>query len=130
MTLIQGMLQFMPANAEPLLPPHEVKAYSTSEKPCAPPLLSWSARPGTMQAMAEHTRMANGVARHRTTAQRISPGSIFLPRNSGVRPTMRPAMNTVRMAKPIMPYRPQPTPPKTTSPRAIWSIWTKPPSGV
>ncbi|VWL97947.1 Uncharacterised protein [Collinsella intestinalis] len=33
MTLIQGMLQFMPANAEPLLPPHEVKAYSTSEKP-------------------------------------------------------------------------------------------------
>lgn len=30
----------------------------------------------------------------------------------------------------IMPYRPQPTPPKTTSPRAIWSIWTNPPSGV
>lgn len=26
-----------------------------------------------MQAMAEHTRMANGVARHRTTAQRICP---------------------------------------------------------
>ena len=43
---------------------------------------------------------------------------------------MRPAMNTVRIANPIMPYRPQPTPPKMTSPSAICSICTMPPSGV
>ena len=34
------------------------------------------------------------------------------------------------MAKISMPYRPVPTPPKTTSPSCIWNSGTKPPSGV
>ena len=36
--------------------------------------------------------------------------SIFLPRYSGVRPIIRPAMNTARIAKTSMPYSPEPTP--------------------
>lgn len=61
---------------------------------------------------------------------RISRDSIFLPKYSGVRPTISPAMNTVRMTKPIMPYSPQPTPPKTTSPSIISSMGIMPPMGV
>ncbi len=36
MVLYQGVLALSPAKAEPLLLAPEVKAYSTSEKPCAP----------------------------------------------------------------------------------------------
>ena len=36
---------------------------------------------------------------------------IFLPRYSGVRPTISPPMNTVMMANSKMEYRPVPTPP-------------------
>src|ERR1017187_5627173 len=56
--------------------------------------------------------------------------SIFLPRYSGVRPTISPAMNTARMANKSMPYNPDPTPPKTTSPNSMLTIGTRPPSGV
>ena len=44
---------------------------------------------------------------------------IFLPRYSGVRPTIRPARNTVSSTVSSMPYRPEPTPPKITSPVII-----------
>ena len=80
--------------------------------------------------MPAPTRMSSGVVMHRITAMRISFGPIFLPRYSGVRPTMSPAMNTVRMTKPSMPYKPQPTPPNTTSPSAINTMGTMPPIGV
>ena len=80
--------------------------------------------------MPAPTRMSSGVVMHRITAMRISFGPIFLPRYSGVRPTMSPAMNTVRMTKPSMPYKPQPTPPNTTSPNAINTMGTMPPIGV
>ena len=60
----------------------------------------------------------------------ISKASIFLPRYSGVRPIIRPATNTVTMANTIMPYRPEPTPPKITSPSCISHIGTIPPIGV
>ena len=56
--------------------------------------------------------------------------SIFLPMYSGVRPIMSPAMKTAMMAKINMPYRPEPTPPKTTSPSSISHIGTRPPRGV
>ena len=56
--------------------------------------------------------------------------SIFLPRYSGVRPTISPAMNTASMANSSMPYRPEPTPPKITSPSSILIRGTSPPSGV
>ena len=45
-----------------------------------------------------------------------SKAFIFLPRNSGVRPTISPAINTVRIINTIMPYKPEPTPPKIISP--------------
>ena len=38
----------------------------------------------------------------------MSVGSIFLPRYSGVRPTMSPAMKTASTASTRMPYRPEP----------------------
>ncbi|CAM3770963.1 hypothetical protein POHY109586_22550 [Polaromonas hydrogenivorans] len=60
----------------------------------------------------------------------ISCDSIFLPRYSGVRPIISPEMNTARMAKISMPYRPVPVPPNTTSPSCIMTIGTMPPSGV
>ena len=47
-----------------------------------------------------------------------------------MRPIIRPAMNTARMANTSMPYRPEPTPPNTTSPSCISTIGTMPPSGV
>ena len=56
----------------------------------------------------------------------ISKLSIFLPRYSGVRPTMSPAMNTAMMANVSMPYRPAPTPPKITSPNWMLSIGIMP----
>ena len=64
------------------------------------------------------------------TAIFISNGPIFLPRYSGVRPTISPAMKTARMAKISIPYSPEPTPPKTTSPSCMMNIGTAPPSGV
>ena len=39
-------------------------------------------------------------------------------------------MNTARMAKISMPYRPEPTPPNTTSPSCIRKVGTRPPMGV
>ena len=60
----------------------------------------------------------------------ISKASIFLPRYSGVRPTISPATNTAMMANTSIPYSPLPTPPKITSPSCMSHIGTSPPSGV
>ncbi len=49
----------------------------------------------------------------------ISEASIRLPSSSGVRPTISPAMNTVRMTKISIPASPTPTPPGLTSPRSM-----------
>jgi hypothetical protein len=38
-------------------------------------------------------------------------------------------MNTARMAKTSMPYRPEPTPPNTTSPSCISTRGTRRPAG-
>ena len=72
----------------------------------------------------------NGVVRMKIEASFISVASIFLPRYSGVRPIMRPAMNTPRIAKINIVYRPVPTPPGASSPSWIRNSGTKPPSGV
>ena len=85
---------------------------------------------GQRTAAAVPIRTATTGTRTATDAIFISKDSIFLPRYSGVRPTIRPATNTVTMAKMIMPYRPDPTPPKMTSPNCINHIGTRPPSGV
>ncbi len=58
-----------------------------------------------------------------------SLASIFLPRYSGVRPTISPATNTAMIAKASMPYRPEPTPPKMISPSMMLIIGIMPASG-
>ena len=47
-----------------------------------------------------------------------------------MRPIIRPATNTATIANISMPYSPEPTPPKITSPSWISHIGTSPPSGV
>ena len=64
------------------------------------------------------------------TAMIISLDSSFFPRNSGVRPIMRPARNSARIAYMSMPIRPTPTPPKITSPTAILNMQTRPVMGI
>lgn len=63
-------------------------------------------------------------------ANLISRALIFLPRYSGVRPTINPATNTVTTARMSMPYSPDPTPPGATSPSIMLSMVTMPPSAV
>ena len=60
----------------------------------------------------------------------ISRALIFLPRYSGVRPTISPATNTVMTASTSIPYSPDPTPPGATSPSLMLKIISPPPSAV
>src|SRR6516165_4982288 len=119
-----------PANAEPLLLAIEVNAYMISVRPCGPGLkidargtFSPSERPAAIST-------ADGVVRMYSAAYFISVGRIFLPMYSGVRPTIRPPMNTVTTARTRMPYRPAPTPPGTTSPIIMLNRTVPPPNGV
>ena len=52
-----------------------------------------------------------GCTKSAISASFTSRAPIFLPRYSGVRPTMSPPMNTVMMANSKIVYRPLPTPP-------------------
>ncbi len=47
-----------------------------------------------------------------------------------MRPIIRPATNTATTTNISIPYNPEPTPPKITSPSWISHIGTSPPSGV
>ena len=85
---------------------------------------------GTSTEIAVHTRMLKALVRMTSEASRTSFDSIFLPRYSGVRPTIRPAMKTARTAKTSIPYRPAPTPPGVTSPSWMRTSGTMPPIGV
>ena len=76
------------------------------------------------------TRTSIGTAIVPITTSFTSRASIFLPRYSGVRPTIRPAMNTVRIANRSIPYSPEPTPPKITSPVIMFTSGTAPPIPV
>ncbi len=93
----------MPANAEPLLLAAEVNAYSTSDSPCGPVLSMLARWPGIAIATAVPVSTISGVIRKYVAASLISRGVIFLPRYSGVRPTIRPATNTVMIARTSMP---------------------------
>ena len=55
-------------------------------------------------------------------ASLISRAPIFLPRYSGVRPTISPATNTAMIASTSIPYRPEPMPPGATSPSIMLKI--------
>ena len=120
----------MPPNAEPLLPADEANAYTTSDRPCGPGLkIECTADFITTDAAAK-PRMTSGANRMCSTTIFISAPWIFLPRNSGVRPTMRPAMNTVSTASTSMPVSPTPSPPGVTSPSRRFVSGTSPPIGV
>ena len=63
------------------------------------PGLNTPARPApAITAMAVPTSTSSGVTRMATAVIFISYASIFLPRYSGVRPIIRPAMNTASTA--------------------------------
>ena len=93
----------MPANALPLLLPAEENAYRISEKPCGPGLATLPVPAGRTLAIAVPIRTTAHGIRSTSEAIFISNASIFLPRYSGVRPTIRPAMNTATMANISMP---------------------------
>ena len=62
------------------------------------------ARPSALiTATAVPTSTSSGVTRIAIEIIFMSKASIFLPRYSGVRPIIRPAMNTAMMAKTSMP---------------------------
>src|SRR5690242_17056325 len=101
----------MPANADPLLLAAEVNAYSTSDSPWAPVFSIEARAEGIAIEAAAPTRTSVGVVSRYRDANFISRAPIFLPRYSGVRPTIRPATNTVITASTRIPYRPEPVPP-------------------
>ena len=70
------------------------------------------------------------MAKMYRTTNFISAAWIFFPRNSGVRPTISPAMNTARMALMSRPTSPTPVPPGDTSPSFMLTRGTMPPRGV
>jgi hypothetical protein len=92
-----------PANALPLLFDADEKAYRISLKPCVPGLPSVAIPAGTATASAVPSSTSAGGTRTTTEAIFISNDSTFLPRYSGVRPTMSPAMKTARIANTSMP---------------------------
>ncbi len=93
----------MPANAEPLLPTADVYAYKICDRPCGPAFVI-PARPGFVTiATAAKIRIVSDAASTLSMAIFTSKLSIFLPRYSGVRPTINPAMNTARMTKTSIP---------------------------
>ena len=74
--------------------------------------------------------MHSGRISTASIASFTSRACTFLPRYSGVRPTISPATNTASSANTRMPYSPEPTPPGTISPNWIRNIGIMPPSGV
>ena len=70
------------------------------------------------------------MARIEIAAAVTSVRPSFLPRYSGVRPTISPARNTAITASTRMPYSPAPTPPGATSPSSMFSRVTPPPRPV
>src|SRR5260370_29049493 len=75
------------------------------------------ARPGLATTpTAAKTKIVSEETKIESMAILTSYASIFLPKYSGVRPTISPAINTARMTNTSIPYSPEPTPPKIISP--------------
>jgi hypothetical protein len=125
-----GVLADRPAKAEPLFCATEANAYMTSVRPCMPGLRMLLV-PGPMtRDIPPRTRTVIGMTSTYATTSFIWGARIFLPRNSGVRPTMRPAMNTDSSASTRMLYSPPPSPPGLISPSRIATNAPVPPTGV
>jgi hypothetical protein len=99
-------------------------------KPCAPGLKTDASPSGETTATAVSTSTSVGTKRAPTAANLISRASIFLPKYSGVRPTISPATKTAIRIEKSSPYIPEPTPPKITSPTNMLTSGTAPPAGV
>ncbi len=80
-----------------------MKAYSTSDRPCGPALRIDSLASGRAIAKAVAPSTMTGIVRMYRETSLTSRDVIFLPRYSGVRPTMSPATNTVTMARTSIP---------------------------
>src|SRR5215469_3619673 len=128
--LYQYVFVVRPANAEPLLLAIDVNAYRISVSPCGPGFRIDARDEGKAIDSPVAVRISTGSVRKYKAAYFISVGRIFLPMYSGVRPTISPPTKTVTMASTRMPYRPAPTPPGATSPRAISASAIPPPKGV
>ena len=83
--------------------------------------------PGSAMAIAVPTSTIAGVVSRYSEANFSSLPPSFLPRYSGVRPTINPATNTVMTARTKIPYRPEPVPPGATSPSIMFSSSVAPP---
>src|SRR5580704_12584577 len=119
-----------PAKAEPLLLAMEANAYTISVIPCGPELKMADCPVRVPMDSPAAVRMTTGRVRKYSAAYFISCGRIFLPRYSGVRPTISPATKTVTMARISRPYMPAPMPPGAISPSAMSNSAMPPPNGV
>ena len=102
--LNQYVFADIPANADPLFPVAEVNAYRISESPCGPTLFNCEVpKPGERTETAVSMRMIKGKMSTYSIDIFTSYDSIFLPRYSGVRPTIKPAIKTDITTKMSMP---------------------------
>src|SRR5882724_3723474 len=92
--LYQEVLPLKPPNADPLFAAVDTNAYKTSEKPCGPGLRMADVPNPFRTEIAVSIRMVKGNTSVVSIAILISKASIFLPKYSGVRPTINPAINT------------------------------------
>ena len=88
-----------------------------------------SKAPGQTIARPVKPRMQAGPISRARTARDTSLASIFLPRNSGLRPTISPTIKTATMTYWIRYMNPTPTPPNTA---VNWRLKSaaSPPKGV
>src|ERR1700722_1289237 len=129
--LYQSVFPLNPPNADPLFPVPEVYAYRICDNPCGPGFeIEGVPNFADTTEIAVNVRITSGKISTDSIAIFTSYASIFLPRYSGVRPTISPAINTERITKTIIPYNPEPTPPNTTSPSMMLTSGTIPPRGV
>src|SRR5579871_844930 len=129
-TLYHGTLAFRPANALPLLLAASPNAYSTSLNPCGPALFMLATPEGRMTEIAVGIRQAAFGSSTPITAHVATHAPSFLPRYSGVRPIISPAMNTAIKTWNNMQYTPQPIPPNMISPIRMFHIGIMPANGI
>lgn len=99
-------------------------------KPRDPEFAARPAKPVLVtMATPVSTSTTIGVNREYKIIQRVSREPIFLPRYSGVRPTINPPRKTPSNAAMTMLYTPVPSPPKTTSPNSMQTKAVSTPSG-
>src|SRR5215469_7931422 len=93
-TLYQLVLPFSPPNADPLLPACETNEYRISLSPCGPGFAMLDVPNEDTVEIALNTKITVGKISVTSIAIFTSYASIFLPRYSGVRPTINPAIKT------------------------------------